>query len=124
MSNSSIEISVIPQYLPEHSQPEKNQYAFAYHITILNNGDKTMTLLSRHWIIIDGNHQQSEVQGSGVIGEQPAIAPGKSYSYTSGVPLETPVGTMEGSYQMVDEDGQTSTVPIPKFVLSVPRTLH
>ena len=124
MSNSSIDINVTPQYLPEHSQPEYNQYAFAYHITITNNGDQTMTLLRRHWIITDGNDKQREVHGSGVVGEQPAIAPGESYSYTSGVPLETPFGTMEGSYHMIDEDGQAATVPIPQFVLTAPRTLH
>ena len=124
MSSHPIHVSVIPQFLPEHSQPENDQYSFAYHITITNNGDQTVTLLSRHWIIIDGNNNQQEVQGLGVIGQQPAIAPGESYSYTSGVPLETPIGTMEGSYHMINEDGEAMEIPIPQFVLAAPGMLH
>lgn len=121
---NNITVSVTPEYLEEQSLPEKNQYTFAYHIRIENHGDETARLLSRRWVITDGNAQVKEVQGPGVVGEQPLIGPGKSYEYTSGVTLETQVGTMEGSYQMVTNAEESFDAPIPPFRLSVPGAVH
>jgi ApaG protein len=121
---NNISILVTPEYLEEQSLPEKNQYTFAYHIRIENHGQEPAKLLSRHWIITDGNAQVKEIQGPGVVGEQPLIDPGKSYEYTSGVTLETQVGTMEGSYQMVSNTEEQFDAPIPPFRLSVPGVVH
>ena len=124
MSNCPILVSVKIEYLPNQSEPGNNRYAFAYHISIANKGQQTVQLLARHWHITDGNNQRKEVQGMGVVGEQPHIAPDTSYHYTSGVILETPVGTMAGSYQMVDPDGDTFDTTIPLFVLAAPGAVH
>ena len=121
---SDIIVVVTPNYLPEQSSPDKSEYSFVYHISIKNNGDQPARLISRHWIITDGNAHVKEVQGAGVVGEQPLIAPGKSHQYTSGVTLETEVGTMEGSYQMVNDTGEEFDVSIPTFLLSVPGAIH
>ena len=121
---SDIIVVVTPNYLPKQSNPDKSEYSFVYHISIENNGDQPARLISRHWIITDGNAHVKEVQGAGVVGEQPLIAPGKSHQYTSGVTLETEVGTMEGSYQMVNDTGEEFDVPIPTFLLSVPGAIH
>ena len=120
------EITVAPKatYLADQSDPGKNQYVFAYTITITNTGDVAAQLVSRHWIITDGEHQVQEVKGLGVVGQQPVLKPGESFEYTSGACIPTPVGTMRGTYQMVAEDGTTFEAPIPPFTLSVPRTLH
>jgi ApaG protein len=117
-------VSAIPHYLAEQSAPDEDHYVFAYTVTIRNTGDVTGQLMSRHWIITDGDGQVQEVRGEGVVGEQPVIEPGESYEYTSGCPLSTPVGSMRGSYQCVAEDGTKFTAPIPEFVLSMPSTLH
>src|SRR3982750_1946187 len=120
------EITVEPRsaYLPEQSEPTKNQYVFAYTITLTNTGTVTAQLISRHWYITDGEHRVQEVKGLGVVGQQPVLQPGESFEYTSGASLPTAVGPMRGAYQMVAEDGHTFEAPIPSFTLSVPRTLH
>jgi ApaG protein len=117
-------VSVEPQFLPEESDPDDGRYVFAYTITILNTGSATAQLLSRHWIITDGEGRVEEVRGPGVVGEQPRLAPGEAFRYTSACPLETPVGTMKGSYHCVGDDGTAFVTPIEEFVLSMPRTLH
>jgi len=125
-NNSPHKIQVVAQvkYVVEQSDEADHRYVFSYTITITNNGDSAVQLLSRHWIITDSNNQVQEVRGQGVVGEQPLIKPGQSFGYTSGTVLSTPVGTMSGSYQMVSEDGSKFEAPIPQFVLSVPRVLH
>ncbi len=124
MKSDSIEVEVIAQYLPEQSDPEKRQYFFIYTVRIRNNGLFAAQIISRHWIIQDGNEQVQEVRGLGVIGQQPLIAVGDTFEYTSGCPLSTPYGTMKGSYHCVGENGIPFDVDIPEFVLTVPRTLH
>lgn len=125
MSDSSaIKIDVVTRYLPEQSAPGENRFVFAYTITISNRGDNAARLLSRHWRITDANNRVQEVRGEGVVGEQPLIEPGDSYTYTSGSMLETPVGTMEGSYEMISTDGQRFNAPIPVFSLAQPGALH
>lgn len=120
------EITVVPRaaFLAEQSDPTRDQYVFAYTITLTNTGTIAAQLISRHWIITDGDHKVQEVKGLGVIGQQPVLKPGESFEYTSGASLSTAVGTMRGTYQMVAEDGQAFDAPIPPFTLSVPRTLH
>ena len=120
------EIRVEPQssYVAEQSDPSRDQFVFSYTIRITNIGTVAAKLVSRHWIITDAEHRVQEVRGAGVIGQQPLIAPGESFEYTSGASLTTPVGTMRGSYQMVAADGREFDAPIPPFTLSVPRTLH
>ena len=127
MENNStykIQIVAVVKHLAEQSDEADNRYVFSYTITVTNNGESAVQLLSRHWVITDSNNQVQEVRGQGVVGEQPMIKPGQSFEYTSGTVLSTPVGTMTGSYQMVAEDGTKFEVSIPKFVLSVPRVLH
>jgi ApaG protein len=119
-----IEVVAKPAYLADQSDPAKNQYVFAYTITITNTGNVTAQLISRHWMITDGEHRVQEVKGLGVIGQQPVLKPGERFEYTSGASIPTPVGTMRGSYQMVAEDGHSFAAAIPSFTLSVPRTLH
>lgn len=120
------EITVVPRaaYLAEQSDPAKDQYVFAYTITITNTGTIAAQLISRHWVITDAERKVQEVKGLGVIGQQPVLKPGESFEYTSGASIATAVGTMRGSYQMVAEDGLAFDAPIPLFTLSVPRTLH
>lgn len=117
-------VSVQPRFQPEQSDPERDRYLFAYTVTVRNTGDVAAQLISRHWIITDGEGKVHEVRGLGVVGEQPLLAPGEVFEYTSGCPLETPVGTMRGSYQCVAADGTRFDAPIPEFVLSMPRALH
>ncbi len=119
-----IDVNIVTRYLPEQSQPEQNRFAFAYAVTIHNAGELPDKLLTRHWIITDGNGQVQEVRGAGVIGEQPLIAPGESHRYSSGTLMATKVGTMQGSYQMVADDGQRFDAPIAPFRLAVPGALH
>lgn len=117
-------ISVETAYLPEQSEPGGSRYVFAYTITIRNAGGQPAQLLNRHWIITDANGKVQEVHGDGVVGEQPNIAPGAAHRYSSGAVLETPVGTMEGSYGMRAADGTAFRAPIPRFRLAVPGVLH
>ncbi len=119
-----VEIEVSSAYVEDQSEPAEDRYVFAYHVVIRNAGERSVQLLNRHWIIRDGRDQTQEVRGEGVVGEQPHIAPGESFEYTSGTVIETPVGMMEGSYGMQDEQGHTFEAPIPPFTLSVPHTLH
>jgi ApaG protein len=119
-----ITISVDTRFLDDQSAPTDNRYAFAYTITIVNHGTVGARLLSRHWVITDGNGKVSEVRGDGVVGEQPWVRPGDDYESTSGAVLETALGTMRGSYQMIADDGTQFDAYIPAFVLSIPRTLH
>ncbi|MFK8049026.1 MAG: Co2+/Mg2+ efflux protein ApaG [Halioglobus sp.] len=129
---NQVSVKVLTTYLPSHSNPEDDHYTFAYTITISNNSDVPVQLLSRHWIITDADNQVQEVRGEGVVGEQPVIAPGKFFRYTSGTTMETAVGFMEGSYTMIsiasegeDQDAMgTFDVPIQPFSLHIPNALH
>ena len=123
-SNYRIDVAAAPRFLEAQSQPAQGRYAFAYTITLHNAGDVPAKLLTRHWVITDANGKVEEVRGPGVVGEHPHLQPGEGFEYTSGAILETPVGTMQGSYQMVADDGTAFEAPIPRFTLSVPRTLH
>lgn len=120
----SIRIDIKTRYLPEQSQPQQKKFVFAYTITITNEGDETAQLISRHWKITDADGEIQEVAGVGVVGEQPVLAPGEEYTYTSGSVLETETGTMEGSYQMRADSGDLFDVPIPAFALVPPHRLH
>ncbi len=123
-SHYRIKVAVQVRYLADQSDEADNRYVFAYTITLTNEGEHAVQLLSRHWIITDSNNHVQEVKGKGVVGEQPVIKQGQSFEYTSGTVLATQVGTMSGSYQMRVVDGEEFPVPIPQFVLSVPRVLH
>lgn len=119
-----IDVSVTTRYLAAQSQPEQNRYAFSYTVIIVNNGELPAQLLSRHWIITDGDGRVQEVRGAGVIGQQPHIEPGASHTYSSGTVMTTQVGTMQGSYQMLAEDGKRFDATIAPFRLAVPGALH
>jgi ApaG protein len=119
-----ITIEVETNYLDDQSEPREQRYVFAYTITIRNEGDVPAKLLTRHWIITDANGRVQEVRGDGVVGEQPYLKPGQGFRYSSGAVLETPVGTMQGSYQMVADDGAKFEAPIPAFRLAIPGMLH
>ncbi len=119
-------IRVVAQsfYIEAQSAPEQNRYVFAYTITIQNEGSIPAKLLTRHWIITDSNGKVEEVRGDGVVGEQPYLRPGEGFQYTSGTVIETPVGSMRGTYQMLADDGIAFDAAIPAFTLAIPRTLH
>ena len=119
-----IKVEVAPEYLDYQSSEKDQRFVFAYHITITNEGSETAQLLHRHWIITDANNSKREVRGEGVVGEQPVLNPGESFSYTSGVMLETQVGTMQGSYQMQTDDGLLFDADIPVFLLSIPGSVN
>ncbi len=119
-----INIAVKPTYIEAQSDPHANRFVFAYTVTITNDGSVPVQLVTRHWIITDANNRVQEVRGDGVVGEKPRLQPGASYQYTSGTAIETPVGTMGGSYQMVADDGTEFEAEIPAFTLSIPGTLH
>jgi len=121
---NEIEVTAVSRFIPDQSAPDADQFAFAYTITITNVGSQAARLLSRHWIIIDGNNKTQEVKGDGVVGEQPYLQPGTSFQYTSGTMMPTPVGTMQGSYQMISEDGTSFEADIPVFLLSAANQLH
>ena len=120
----ALEVEVEAQFVPDQSKPESNRYVFGYLVTLRNLGLLPARLVSRHWVITDANGKVEEVRGEGVVGEQPRLQPGEHYQYTSGAVLETQVGTMHGTYLFHADDGTDFEVPIPEFVLSVPRTLH
>ncbi len=127
MSNTltrGVRITVQPRYVVEQSEPAKAHYLFAYHVTIRNEGETTVQLISRHWVITDGEGKVEEVRGPGVVGYQPKLPPGEQFQYTSGCPLATPVGTMHGSYQMLTENDETFDAQIEPFRLAVPRMLN
>jgi ApaG protein len=119
-----ISIDVETTYLDDQSEPGEQRYVFAYTITIRNEGEIPAKLLTRHWIITDANGRVQEVRGDGVVGEQPYLKPGQGFRYSSGAVLETPVGTMQGSYQMIADDGAQFDAPIPAFRLAKPGMLH
>ncbi len=119
-----IRVKVQSQYVPERSAPESNQWFYAYTVQIQNEGDETVKLLGRHWIITDANGQVQEVVGEGVVGEQPVLAPGETFQYTSACPLHTSFGTMHGSYQMTRQNGSDFEVEIAPFSLTQPYTIH
>ena len=119
-----ISIEVETAYLEEQSEPRERRYVFSYTITIRNEGEVPAKLLTRHWVITDANGRSQEVRGDGVVGEQPYLKPGQGFRYSSGAVLETPVGAMQGSYQMVADDGATFDATIPAFRLAIPGMLH
>jgi ApaG protein len=121
---NNVRVEVESQYALEHSQPFQNQWFFHYTVRITNEGDDTVQLLSRHWIITNAAGHTDEVRGSGVVGEQPVLHPGESFQYTSGCPLKTPSGVMRGTYQMVTADGDHFDVEIAPFALHEPYTIH
>jgi ApaG protein len=119
-----VRILVKPEYIAQQSNPAKGQYLFAYHITIRNEGEETVQLISRHWIITNGEGHTEEVRGPGVIGQQPTLRTGEEFSYTSACPLNTPVGTMHGSYQMLTDGGENFDAKIEPFRLAKPGVLN
>lgn len=120
----SIDVDVQTHFLEDQSSPDEHRFVFAYTIRIANAGRIPARLVSRHWVITDSNGKVEEVRGDGVVGEQPLLRPGEHFDYTSGAVLETSVGTMHGSYQMVADDGHRFDAPIAQFTLSIPRTVH
>ena len=119
-----IDVNVATRFLAEESVPEDGRFVFAYTIHIHNRGKVPARLLGRHWFITDANGKVQEVRGEGVVGEQPWLRPGEDFEYTSGTVLETPQGTMYGSYDMLADDGTQFDAPIAPFTLTIPRTLH
>jgi len=120
-----IRVTVKSRYLPEHSTPGVQHYVFAYTVTVVNEGDQVVQLVSRHWLVTHGDGRVEEVRGPGVVGEQPVMGPRQGFEYTSGCVLRTPRGTMHGSYQMVrEEDGETFDVEISEFALEMPWALN
>lgn len=122
--SEAIRIQVKSQYLAESSQPAQQKYAFAYHISIENVGNEAVQLLNRYWLITDADGKKTEVHGAGVVGKQPVITPDDTYEYSSGAILETPVGTMQGYYEMQTADGSLFRAPIPLFSLVVPNLIN
>src|SRR6201986_1045579 len=120
----SIRIEVETAYLDEQSDPRERRYVFSYTITIRNEGSVPARLLTRHWVITDANGKGQEVRGDGVVGEQPHLKPGQGFRYSSGAVLETPVGAMQGSYEMTDDEGQGFDAPIEPFRLAMPGILQ
>jgi ApaG protein len=119
-----ISVEVETAYLEDQSEPRERRYVFSYTITIRNEGEVPAKLLTRHWVITDANGRVQEVRGDGVVGEQPHLKPGQGFRYSSGAVLETPVGAMQGSYQMVTDDGARFDADIPAFRLAMPGVLH
>ncbi len=119
-----IAVNVATQYVEDQSDPREKRYVFSYTITIRNEGEASARLLKRHWIITDANGRVQEVRGDGVVGEQPHLKPGQGFRYSSGAVLETPVGVMQGSYQMITDDGEHFDAPIAPFSLAMPGVVH
>lgn len=124
VEDNHIEVNVKTHYLAEQSAPEQERFVFSYNVTLYNAGNVAAKLMTRHWIITDANGNVQEVHGEGVVGEKPYLRPGESFEYTSGTVLETPVGSMQGSYQMVTDNGLAFDADIPAFTLALPHTLH
>jgi ApaG protein len=122
--NIPIHVEVETTYLDKESQPEHSRYLFAYTVTIRNDSDVSARLLSRYWKITGGNGHEQEVEGDGVIGLHPYLAPEQAFTYTSAAMLDTPVGMMQGHYTMLGDDGERFEVDIPSFTLAAPQTLH
>ncbi len=121
---NKILVEATPFFIEAQSSPEEHRYVFAYTITITNVGEIPAKLLQRHWLITDSYGNTQEIRGDGVVGEHPYLKPGESFRYTSGAMISTPVGIMQGNYTMHSDDGNHFTAPIPRFTLSIPRTLH
>jgi ApaG protein len=119
-----IRVEVETSYLEEQSEPRERRFVFSYTITIRNEGEVPAKLMTRHWVITDADGHVREVRGDGVVGEQPYLLPGQGFRYSSGAVIETPVGSMHGSYQMVGDDGARFEAPIPAFRLAIPGMLH
>lgn len=119
-----VRITVKPEFLESQTRPDEGKYVWAYTITVENTGPETITLLTRHWIITDAHGRRQDVRGDGVVGEQPTLAPGQSFQYTSGCPLTTPSGMMVGSYGMITSTGRPFDVAIPAFSLDSPHDNH
>jgi len=119
-----VHVEVETSYLEDKSEPLEHRFVFGYTITIRNDGSVPAKLLTRHWIITDANGQRKEVHGDGVVGEQPHLQPGQDFRYSSGMIIETPVGAMEGSYEMIDDEGERFAAPIKAFRLAMPGLLH
>jgi len=119
-----VRIRVKPQYIADQSDPANDHYLFAYHITIRNEGSEAVQLISRHWVITNGEGQVEEVRGPGVVGYQPELEPGQEFQYTSGCPLRTPVGSMHGEFNMVTKTGESFDARIAPFTLAVPRAVN
>ncbi len=119
-----VRVTVEPRFDPGRSSPAQGRWFFLYRVTIANEGAEVVQLLTRHWVITDGNGQIEEVRGPGVVGETPILAPGEAFEYTSGCPLPTDVGKMEGSYQMVTSEGEAFDVEIAPFTLCAPGVVH
>jgi ApaG protein len=122
--HNDIRVDVETAYVAAQSDPDQQRFVFSYTITIRNQGGVPAKLLTRHWLITDSNGKVQEVRGEGVVGEQPHIRPGEGYRYSSGAVLETPVGAMQGAYQMVNDQGETFDAPIAPFRLAMPGMLH
>ncbi len=120
----NIAIKVKTTYMPAQSDPANNQFVFSYTITIRNDSAQAAKLLTRHWVITDGDNQVQEVKGEGVVGMQPHLQPGESFEYSSGCVLKTPVGVMQGSYQMIRDDSSLFDAPIAAFTLAIPNIFH
>ena len=118
------QVDVETNYVEEQSDPDENRFVFSYTITIRNEGQVPAKLLARHWIITDADGNVQEVEGEGVVGEQPHLKPGDGFRYTSGAILETPVGSMYGTYKMIADDGNEFIANIQPFTLSMPNTIH
>lgn len=119
-----VRVAVQAHYVPERSRPEDDLWFFAYHVIIENVGEHPVQLISRHWIITDGETRVQEVRGPGVVGEQPVLGPGEKFEYTSACPLPTSFGTMHGSYQMLTLEGEPFDATIAPFSLSLPHAVH
>jgi ApaG protein len=119
-----VRVQILARYSPERSQPSGNKWFFLYTVTIVNEGTETVQLLTRHWVVTDGAGHIDEVKGPGVVGKQPTLAPGESFEYTSGCPLSTPFGVMEGTYQMVTANGEPFDARIAPFTLSEPYSVQ
>jgi ApaG protein len=119
-----LRVEVEARYSAEHSNPAANQWFFLYTIQIANEGNRSCQLISRHWVIRNATGRVEEVRGPGVVGQQPVLEPGERFEYTSGCPLDTPFGSMEGSYQMVREDGARFEAAIARFELREPGAIH
>ena len=119
-TTGGVTVRVAVSYLPEQSEPRRGRWFWAYHIRLENDSEGVVQLLTRHWIITDGRGARHSVEGEGVVGEQPLIAPGASFDYVSGCPLQTPTGAMQGSYRLIREDGAAFDAAIPRFALSAP----
>ncbi|TAN46794.1 MAG: Co2+/Mg2+ efflux protein ApaG [Methylococcaceae bacterium] len=123
-SQHNIVVQAVSSFVDSESEPSAERYMFSYTITIHNQGKRAARLVTRHWLVSDAHGKIEEVNGEGVVGQQPLLQPGEIFRYTSGTMIATPVGVMQGSYGMISEDGETFAAVIPAFTLAVPRTLH